>query len=209
MKEGIFMKSRWKQMCIFLVLILSMIGCGQKETEPKEEQTQTEDTKEEGSTQETQQKEESTQSAEPEQGSQSQKEIKIYFANKDASGFETEEVAMEDVSAEKIWEQLVAKGVVPADTQVISCTEKTIDGEKALQLDLSEKFSTYLNGQGSSGEYLTVGCICNTFLDAFDGESIRITVDGKKLETGHAEYPGYLSKYEIRIEGFRKSMSEK
>lgn len=196
MKEGIFMKSRWKQMCIFLVLILSMIGCGQKETEPKEEQTQTEDTKEEGSTQETQQKEESTQSAEPEQGSQSQKEIKIYFANKDASGFETEEVAMEDVSAEKIWEQLVAKGVVPADTQVISCTEKTIDGEKALQLDLSEKFSTYLNGQGSSGEYLTVGCICNTFLDAFDGESIQITVDGKKLETGHAEYPGYLSKYE-------------
>ena len=103
---------------------------------------------------------------------------------------------MEDVSAEKIWEQLVAKGVVPADTQVISCTEKTIDGEKALQLDLSEKFSTYLNGQGSSGEYLTVGCICNTFLDAFDGESIRIPVDGKKLETGHAEYPGYLSKYE-------------
>ena len=125
----------------------------------RQEQTQTEDTKEEGSTQETQQKEESTQSAEPEQGSQSQKEIKIYFANKDASGFETEEVAMEDVSAEKIWEQLVAKGVVPADTQVISCTEKTIDGEKALQLDLSEKFSTYLNGQGSSGEYLTVGCI--------------------------------------------------
>lgn len=175
------MKSRWKQMCIFLVLILSMIGCGQKETEPKEEQTQTEDTKDEESTQETQQKEESTQSAEPEQGSQSQKEIKIYFANKDASGFETEEVAMEDVSAEKIWEQLVAKGVVPADTQVISCTEKTIDGEKALQLDLSEKFSTYLNGQGSSGEYLTVGCICNTFLDAFDGESIRITVDGKNL----------------------------
>ena len=87
MKEGIFMKSRWKQMCIFLVLILSMIGCGQKETEPKEEQTQTEDTKDEESTQETQQKEESTQSAEPEQGSQSQKEIKIYFANKDASGF--------------------------------------------------------------------------------------------------------------------------
>ena len=124
----------------FLVLILSMIGCGQKETEPKEEQTQTEDTKDEESTQETQQKEESTQSAEPEQGSQSQKEIKIYFANKDASGFETEEVAMEDVSAEKIWEQLVAKGVVPADTQVISCTEKTIDGEKALQLDLSENF---------------------------------------------------------------------
>lgn len=195
MKEGIFMKSRWKQMCIFLVLLLGMTGCGQKETEPKSEQAQTEGTKEEGA-QETQQKEEPTQPAESEQGSQSQQKIKIYFANNDASGFETEEVAMEEVSAEKIWEQLVVKGVVPADTQVISCTEKTVDGEKALQLDLSEKFSTYLNGQGSSGEYLTVGCICNTFLDAFDGESIRITVDGKKLETGHAEYPGYMSKYE-------------
>lgn len=193
MKEGIFMKSRWKQMCIFLVLLLSMTGCGQKETEPKKDQTQTEDAKEE-----TQEKEEQSQTAEPEQGEQSQQKIKIYFANKDASGFKTEEVTLEEVSAEKIWEQLVVKGVVPADTQVISCTEKMIDGKKALQLDLSEKFSTYLNGQGSSGEYLTVGCICNTFLDAFDGETIRITVDGKKLETGHAEYPGYMSKYESK-----------
>ena len=198
MKEGIFMKSKWKQMCIFLVLLLSMTGCGQKETEPKKEQAKTEDAKEEESTQETQEKEEQSQTAEPGQGEQSQQKIKIYFANKDASGFETEEVALEEVSAEKIWEQLVVKGVVPADTQVISCTEKMIDGKKALQLDLSEKFSTYLNGQGSSGEYLTVGCICNTFLDAFDGETIRITVDGKKLETGHAEYPGYMSKYESK-----------
>ena len=54
MKEGIFMKSRWKQMCIFLVLLLGMTGCGQKETEPKSEQAQTEGTKEEGA-QETEQ----------------------------------------------------------------------------------------------------------------------------------------------------------
>ena len=31
----------------------------------------------------------------------------------------------------------------------------------------------------------------------FDSETIRITVEGKKLETGHAEYPGYMSKYEL------------
>lgn len=124
-------------------------------------------------------------------------QVKIYFSNEDASGFETEDVVMEEISADKVWENLVEKGVVPLDVKILSCKETKQEGEKALELDLSEKFSTYLNGLGASGEYITVGSICNTFLDAFDSATIRITVEGKSLETGHAEYPGYMSKYEL------------
>lgn len=181
-------------MCVFLILLLGMTGCGKKAVEPQKEKVQTEEGKEEESSSDIQKQEESEKA---EQGNQ-QKAVKVYFVNEDASGFETEEMKLDQVSAENVWKLLVSKGVVPADTEVFSCKEQTIDGAKALQLDVSEKFSTYLNGQGSSGEYLTVGCICNTFLDAFDGETIRITVDGKKLETGHAEYPGYMSKYESK-----------
>lgn len=189
------MKSRWKRACVFLVLLLGVTGCGKKEPEPQKEEVQTEEVKDEENSQDIQKQEENEKT---EQENQQQKEIKVYFVNEDASGFETEEMELEEVSAENVWNLLVTKGVVPADTEVLSCKEQTIDGGKSLQLDVSEKFSTYLNGQGSSGEYLTVGCICNTFLDAFNGETIRITVDGKKLETGHAEYPGYMSKYESK-----------
>lgn len=192
------MKSRWKIVCVFLVLLLGVTGCGEKEPEPQKGEVQTEEVKEEENSQDIQKQEEQDTSEEMGQKNQQQKDITVYFANEDASGFETEEMELEQVSAENVWGLLVIKGVVPADTQVLNCKEQMVEGKKALQLDVSEKFSTYLNGQGSSGEYLTVGCICNTFLDAFDGETIRITVDGKKLETEHAEYPGYMSKYESK-----------
>ena len=181
------MKSKWKVFVTFVVAVLVMGGCAKKE-QVKEENSKIES--------EDMDSENSTDEAPEEKEDAVEKQVRIYFGNADASDFETENVLVQQISADEIWSQLIEKGVIPMDVTILSCKETEQEGKKALELDLSEKFSTYLNGQGSSGEYLTVGCICNTFLDAFDGESIRITVDGKKLETGHAEYPGYLSKYE-------------
>lgn len=182
------MKSKWKVFVTFAAVALVMGGCAKKE-QVKEENSKTESKSmdSENSIDETpEQKEETVE-----------KQVKIYFGNADASDFETENVVVEQISADEIWNQLIEKGVVPMDVTILSCRETKKEGKKALELDLSEKFSTYLNGLGTSGEYITVGSICNTFLEAFDSETIRITVEGKKLETGHAEYPGYMSKYEL------------
>lgn len=67
---------------------------------------------------------------------------------------------------------------------------------KALDLDLNQAFGNALGSMGTAGEYMTLGSLCNTFLDAYGCEKIQITVEGNTLETGHTEYPGYLNKFE-------------
>ena len=183
-----FVKSKWKVFVTFVVAVLVMGGCAKKE------QVQEENSKIES---EDMDSENSTDEAPEEKEDAVEKQVRIYFGNADASDFETENVLVQQISADEIWSQLIEKGVIPMDVTMLSCKETEQEGKKALELDVSEKFSTYLNGLGTSGEYITVGSICNTFLDAFDSETIRITVEGKKLETGHAEYPGYMSKYEL------------
>ena len=183
-----FVKSKWKVFVTFVVAVLVMGGCAKKEQVQEENsKIESEDMDSENSKDEAPEGKEDTV----------EKQVRIYFGNADASDFETENVLVQQISADEIWNQLIEKGVIPMDVTILSCKETEQEGKKALELDVSEKFSTYLNGLGTSGEYITVGSICNTFLDAFDSETIRITVEVKKLETGHAEYPGYMSKYEL------------
>ena len=80
--------------------------------------------------------------------------------------------------------------------QALSCTETQEGGIKSLKLDLNQAFADFLQSLGSTGEYMVVGSVCNTFLDAYQCNQIQITVAGNALETGHTEYPGYLNAFE-------------
>lgn len=121
--------------------------------------------------------------------------IKVYYSNADASGFESEEVAVESLSSNEVLKALVDKGVLPVDVSLLSFKEFEKDNEKLLELDFSDKFNTYIKTLGTSAEYYIVGSICNTFLDAYGSDKIHITVNGDAFTTGHAEYPGFMGKF--------------
>lgn len=121
--------------------------------------------------------------------------IKVYYSNSDASGFESEEVAIGSLSSNEVLKALVDKGVLPVDVSLLSFKEFEKDNEKLLELDFSDKFITYIKTLGTSAEYYIVGSICNTFLDAYGSDKIHITVNGDGFTTGHAEYPGYMGKF--------------
>lgn len=121
--------------------------------------------------------------------------IKVYYSNSDASGFESEEVAIGSLSSNEVLKALVDKGVLPVDVSLLSFKEFEKDNEKLLELDFSDKFNTYIKTLGTSAEYYIVGSICNTFLDAYGSDKIHITVNGDVFTTGHAEYPGYMGKF--------------
>ena len=121
--------------------------------------------------------------------------IKVYYSNSDASGFESEEVATGSLSSNEVLKALVDKGVLPVDVSLLSFKEFEKDNEKLLELDFSDKFITYIKTLGTSAEYYIVGSICNTFLDAYGSDKIHITVNGDVFTTGHAEYPGYMGKF--------------
>ncbi len=133
----------------------------------------------------------------PENGEEAAEEaepvnVLIYYGNASADGFEQKEVEIMGLTPQNLIGELAKLNVVSIDTEVKSFEQ---DG-KALKLDLSKGFSKYLNMMGSSGEYIVMGGLVNTFLDAYDGENILITVEGEMLETGHTSYEGPLTFFE-------------
>lgn len=194
-------------MVIFVVCMLVLAGCGKSEPEEtKEEENQTEALEIENQEDNEDQigKEDDTEDSkaqEPETEQQetavSSKTVTIYSPNEMADGFITEEVEASEVTESWVVEQLIAKGVIPGNVQALSCTETQEGGIKSLKLDLNQAFADFLQSLGSTGEYMVVGSVCNTFLDAYDCSRVQITVEGNVLATGHAEYSGYMKKFNL------------
>lgn len=120
-------------------------------------------------------------------------EAVIYYGNEQADGLLQKTVQLDSVTPEHLISELAKLNVVSIDTKVNSFEQ---DG-KSLKLDLSKGFSEYVNMMGTSGEYIVMGGLVDTFLTAFEAEEILITVDGKPLETGHAIYEAPLAFYEL------------
>ena len=123
-------------------------------------------------------------------------EIQLYVSNDDATEFVSESVKIDELTPENIVNALVQKSVLPSDIQVLKCEEQIVDGVKSLDVDFNEAFGAYVCSMGTTGEYYTIGSVVNTFSDAYGCEQIKITVEGNTLESGHAEYPGYINRFE-------------
>lgn len=205
------MKSKLITTILLITLVFSLTACGKNSGDSQEpsdtSDTQTEEQKEEeqGET-----KDPETESEEPQQEPEESQDtqtpvqepaaetatITVYYSNADATAFESSEVSIPSLSPEAVLGALVSQGALTADVAENSFTVNTVDGKASIELDLNSAFAAYVSNMGSTGEYYTVGALVNTFLDAYECEQIRITVDGEALSTGHAEYPGYLARFE-------------
>jgi len=122
--------------------------------------------------------------------------VTIYYANSNADGFETEEVELDALTPENLWQELVTRNVVSAEVKISSLTTPVEDDSKKIILDLSHNFQSYFYELGTADEYYLLGSISNTFLSAYECESILITVDGETLESGHDVYSEYMKKFQ-------------
>lgn len=187
-------------MAVLLGLVLCLSACGKAEEssepeEPVENQEEAKDTpaeeKKEDRLIETA---ELDVNDEPE--GQAPVSITVYYCNDDATALVSSEEELAALSPEEIVRVLTEKGVLTADIEVRSVKETEAEGEKAIELDFNAAFASYVSNMGSTGEYYVIGGVCNTFLDAYECGKLKITVEGEPLATGHAEYPGYMSKFE-------------
>lgn len=205
------MKSKLITTILLITLVFSLTACGRNSGDSQEpsdtSDTQTEERKEDeqGETEDSEAENAETQ-PEPEDGRDTQNlvqepaaetaTITVYYSNADATAFESSEVSIPSLSPEAVLGALVSQGTLTADVAENSFTMNTVDEKASIELDLNSAFAAYVSNMGSTGEYYTVGALVNTFLDAYECEQIRITVDGEVLSTGHAEYPGYLGRFE-------------
>ena len=124
------------------------------------------------------------------------KQVEIYFGNENGDAILSEVVEMESVTANKVMEELVRKEVVTQESKILGVVKQTKDGKIRLKLNMSKEFGELVSNMGSSGEYIIVGSVVNTFLRLYDAEDVLILIEGETFETGHQLYNNYLQFYE-------------
>lgn len=108
----------------------------------------------------------------------------VYSGNGNADGFVTTEVEVAVINEETVTQKLIEAGVLPEGTKV---NDLSAEGMQ-LNIDFNAPFRDHLFTMGTAGEMILIGSVVNTFLNAYQAESIFLTVDGEILESGHVIY---------------------
>ena len=120
----------------------------------------------------------------PSPSAAAQHSFTLYYGDDNAEKLLSEEVTVSALNAETVTAELIRIGVLREGVAVNNMTLKA----DVLELDFNQAFAELLCSMGSSGEYIIVGAVVNSFLDAFGATRLMFTVDGEILETGHVIY---------------------
>lgn len=204
------MKRRWRKAGFILIAMLVLLsGCSKGSTEPEENKEEKTTASEEEKTEskseaktEAKKKDEQDTEMKSGSGSASKPEEKgpetyyLYHPDPNAEELIKEKVEVDKITPEAVLDALINIGALTEGIKINSLEETEMDGEKVLNVDFSQEFAELAGSMGSTGEYMVMGSVCNTFLDAYGCDKIHITVESGVLSTGHNEYPGYLGFYE-------------
>jgi hypothetical protein len=123
--------------------------------------------------------------------------VVLYLPNVNADGFVTK-AAMTDGTAEHIVSLLTDNKALPDGCALLSFTP---DGKGGAAADMNAAYGQAI-GEGTTAEYLRLGCVVNTLLTFFELDEITITVEGGTAETGHEIYDYPLRFYENQTADF-------
>ena len=113
--------------------------------------------------------------------------ITVYTGDETAEHFLTQEVAAAALDENSVFAALKSAD----DVELLDFAQNG----GALTIDLSDAYASYIQSLGTSGEYIAVGCLVNTYLTAFGADTVSITVNGAPLESGHNVYDMPLEFY--------------
>ena len=128
----------------------------------------------------------------------------MYVPNDNADGFHVITVDTKEISAETILSELKAQGVLP---DAVAINDFNMENG-FISIDFNQAFADVVCSMGTSGELMIVGSVVNTFLDAFQAESVSFTIDGKILESGHTVYDFALSFFSMDTQSATESDKE-
>ena len=124
-------------------------------------------------------------------------QVSLYIPNENADGFNLLDTYVSELSASQLVAALITEGVFPEGVAVNSCQlTQDAGGAPCLALDMNADFAQLMSSTGTTGEYLYMGSLVNTLLNALGATYVTLTVDGGVLETGHSIYDFQLTWYE-------------
>ena len=115
----------------------------------------------------------------------------LYIPNDDAETFTEVTIETNQISAEHVLAALQKYDVLPENVALNAFGSSGTQ----LTMDFNRPFGDLISSTGTSGERMITGSVFNTFLNAFQAESIVFTVEGEILESGHVIYDfpiGYI-----------------
>lgn len=193
------MKKRILLGILFASLFLSFSACRKTEDAASKEEVQQMETEKKDTIESSQDMNEKNKKIEDSVESKAEVSaesvmVTVYYSE-DAMTFISSDVQVDTLSPEAVLEAMVNEGAVADGVQVQSFEITTVDDKQTILIDFNSAFASYISQMGATGEYYAMGSVCNTYLEAYDCEQIKITVNGELLSTGHAEYTGYLTTF--------------
>ena len=191
---------------ILMAMLAGISGCSKEETPPPAEAEGTTTV-----TTEAEQKEEPGQvttgtgsqenvaaqsDTEGQAGESNAVSFSLYSSNDDATGLVQETVEVAALTPENVLAVLIERGGLQGDIRILGFEQAEDNGTRVLNIDFSQDLGTYVGSMGTAGEWTIMGSVCNTFLNAYGCEKVKITVEGGVLTTGHKEYKGYNGYFE-------------
>ena len=200
---------------LVLTLALASTACGKKKAEEPASTPLNTDVSEFESTQEPDATEKVTETDQPDvdsakAGKDEEGGVEIYYGDSNAEHLTSEIVEEEEVTPELLVNRLVDHQILSEGTKVNQFKETdSKENGKTLEVDFSMEFQDALFSQGTSGEFIMLGSVVNTFLDAYDADSMLITVEGNTLESGHCIYEKPMRYCEMDENSSADEMAEK
>lgn len=121
--------------------------------------------------------------------------INVYVSDEMAEHFVIVQESADVVDENTVFDALKTAGTIPQEATLLSFSN---DGG-AITLDVSGEFASSVNMMGTSGEYMLLGSVVNTYLTAFDAQTVTLLSNGNPLETGHNVYFEPLGFFEDNV----------
>ncbi|MCP1108655.1 hypothetical protein [Ohessyouella blattaphilus] len=191
-----------KRAKLFLLIVASFVmsfsACGKKEDEVKvpdsADKLVIEDASKEDNKNENENVAENVEEPQPENNNNFP--MVIFHPDEQYMSFESESVVVDELTPDAILNKMIEYKVMISDVKVVGFEEVTDNGQKAIDLTLNQAYADYLGKMGSTEEYYCLGALCNSFIDSFKVDKIKISIDGEVLQTGHNVYSNYMFKFE-------------
>ncbi len=186
-------------MCMILVVSMSLVfvtGCGRNDKEEPdnvktEEQNNDKDETQDEELNEGDQEDSDNISEEPVENDPQTRNVTVYYVDDKTAEVTGKSVEIQDEY--DIWNALKESGLLTEDCELLSLNVK--EAEKKLDLDFNSATGDRIRSMGTTGETQIIGCIINTYLEAYSCGGIRLTQEGQAFVTSHgANFDGYSGK---------------
>lgn len=178
-----------KKMIAVLAAALLLAGCSAKDTETTTGATESTAPSVETTLATTEATEETTESTAVEETEDTLIRFTVYAPDEAWEHFVATEVEGENLS---VLEELIRVGVLNEDVEILSVAWE----DTHATVDMNGAFRDLVCTMGSTGEKMIMGSVVNTFLSAYQVETVTITVEGDVWESGHVVYDFPMSFFE-------------